>query len=347
VSDASELLSWYDKTRRDLPWRGIADPYRIWLSEIMLQQTRVETVIPYFHRFLKRFPDVESLAAAELDEVLGLWSGLGYYRRARQLHAAARQIVAQGGRMPDTEDGLRELPGIGPYTAAAVASIAFGAVTPVLDGNVERVLARWLALEENPRKGSGKARLFEVAASFLVPERPGDGNQALMELGATVCTPRAPRCEECPLSDSCVALTEGQTERYPRLPERRKPQRRELVALVVRRGRSILLFRRPDDSELLAGTWELPWLKKADGKQIEERLSERYGGSWRLGDGLGKVRHSITHRALVVEVRLADLESGAELAEGAEAGWFEPTEIDRLPVSSLVGKILERAGLLL
>jgi A/G-specific adenine glycosylase len=345
VSDARLLLAWYERARRDLPWRESADPYRIWLSEIMLQQTRVETVIPYFQRFIDRFPDVGSLAEAEIDEVLRLWSGLGYYRRARQLHAAARQIVALGGELPRTEPGLRELPGIGPYTAAAVASIAFGVPAPVLDGNVERVLARVLALDENPRKGPGKARLLKAARELLDESRPGDSNQALMELGATVCTPRAPKCPECPLGAVCLARSADSQESYPRLPDRRKPRLLELVALLVEADGRLLFFRRPDDSELLAGTWELPWVPAEGEGTLRERLAARYGGDWRIGETLGRVRHSITHRALTVDVRRALVSDGGSLAEGAEAGWYTPREVDGIAVSSLVGKVLRKAGL--
>ncbi len=344
MSDASSLLRWYDAAKRDLPWRASRDPYRIWVSEIMLQQTRVETARPYFERFVERFPDTESLAAAALEEVLALWSGLGYYRRARQLHAAARQVVAAGDGFPDTVDGLLKLPGIGPYTAAAVASIAFGIVTPVLDGNVERVLSRFLALESDPRRGAGRRQLLAAAAELLDPERPGDSNQALMELGGALCKPRSPRCGECPLAHGCEGLALGAPERFPRRPERKRPRRQLRVGVVARRDERILLFRRPDDSELLAGTWEIPWARVEGNVGAEQRLGESYGGTWRLGERIGKVRHTITHRALEVEVVLGALAEGEALAEGVEAGWFTPQETESLASSSLVGKILRLAA---
>src|SRR4051794_9600327 len=181
------------------------DPYGIWLSEVMLQQTRVEVVLPYYARFLERFPTVRHLAATPLEDVLALWSGLGYYRRARQLHAAAQRVAAAGGDFPQTLEGLRALPGIGDYTAAAVASIAFGVAAPVLDGNVERVLSRWLAVSENPKESQARRRLLAAAESLLDPRRPGDSNQALMELGATLCTPRKPKCLFCPIAGGCRA----------------------------------------------------------------------------------------------------------------------------------------------
>ncbi len=239
----------------------------------MLQQTRVETVLPYYNRFVEKFPTVAALAGAEIDEVLALWSGLGYYRRARQLHAAADQVadgMRAGRGFPRTVDELRELPGIGAYTAAAIASIAFGVDAPVLDGNVERVLSRWLALGCDPKSGPARERLLEAAAGLLVPERPGDGNQALMELGATICVPKRPRCLLCPIRSGCVGAAQGDPERYPvARPKRERERRRMTVAVAEKEGR-VLLFRRPDASPLLAGTWELPWIEEQE--KLEEAL---------------------------------------------------------------------------
>lgn len=341
-----DLLAWYDESSRSLPWRENQDPYRVWVSEIMLQQTRVETVIPYYQRFVERFPDVRALARAPLEEVLALWSGLGYYRRARQLHGAATAIARSGGNIPRTSAQLQELPGIGPYTAAAVASIAFGEVVPVLDGNVERVVSRLEAMEQDPRRSAGRKKLLEGAAQLLDPQRPGDSNQALMELGATVCTPRAPRCPICPLAAGCRALAMGAAERFPRPKVRKAPQRhRRRVALVVE-GERILLFRRPEDSELLAGTWELPWAEADERStaETERDLAARYGGRWTLGPRSALVRHSITFRSLRIEVHRAKLMGGSSVAEGPEAGWFSQGEIGELPTSSQVEKILAAAG---
>jgi A/G-specific adenine glycosylase len=334
---ARELLIWFDCHRRDLPWRRTRDPYRIWLSEVMLQQTRIETALPYYQRFLERFPTVEELAGAEVEEVLSLWSGLGYYRRARQLHAAACQVAAAGG-FPRTIDGLRELPGIGPYTAAAVASIAFGVAEPVLDGNVERVLSRWLALDLDPKGREARERMLAAAASLLSAERPGDSNQALMELGATVCSPRHPRCLLCPISSGCRAAREADPERFPvARPKRERESHRLAVAVVERDGR-ILLFRRPEGSTLLAGTWELPWTN-LEGGTPEQGLATRYGGRWTLGERLGEVRHAITYRDLELEVHRAAFDSAGAPA-GTESGWFGEGERSGLPLSSLVEKVL-------
>jgi A/G-specific adenine glycosylase len=364
---AGRLIAWYDAHRRDLPWRRTSDPYRIWLSEVMLQQTRVETVIPYYKEFLEHFPTVEALAAAGVDEVLACWSGLGYYRRARQLHRAARQVV-EGGGMPRTAEGLRELAGIGPYTAAAVASIAFGVPAGVLDGNVERVVTRLTADESNPRTAAGKRRLREVVEETLLDrQRPGDSNQALMELGATVCLPRRPYCLLCPLVDHCAAAAGGDQEAYPVLPEKKASRRVLRVMAMVFDGPAVLLYRRPDDSELLAGMWEIPFADApmsegsasapessisisegfADDAAVESALLERYGDRFRLGPLLGETRHGITTRSFRVRVHAAELvtDGVAERGEAArERGlvpaFHGPGALAELPLSSLVTKAL-------
>jgi A/G-specific adenine glycosylase len=301
----------------------------------MLQQTRIETALPYYQRFLARFPTVDDLAGAEVEEVLTLWSGLGYYRRARQLHAAARRVAEAGG-FPRTVEGLRELPGIGAYTAAAVASIAFGVPEPVLDGNVERVLSRWLALELDPKSREARERMLAAAAGLLDPERPGDSNQAMMELGATICVPRRPRCLLCPISSGCRAAREGDPERYPVAKPKRERELHQLAVAVVERDGKILLFRRPEDSTLMAGLWELPWTAMDLG---EKGLAERYGGRWSLGERLGEVRHSITYRDLELDIHRARLGRGSTRPE-IESGWFAERERAGLPLSSLVPKVL-------
>jgi A/G-specific adenine glycosylase len=334
------LLSWYEKRQRDLPWRRRRDPYSVWVSEIMLQQTRVETVLPYYARFLERFSAVDSLAAAETEEVLTLWSGLGYYRRARSMHAAAREIVDQGGDFPSTLKGLRELPGVGEYTAAAVGSIAFGLVEPALDGNVKRVVGRMLALQVEADKALKEIRAS--ARALLDPERPGDSNQALMEIGATICTPRQPRCGSCPLEAGCGAAQKGSPEEYSKRKPRAKRQHKRRLIAVVRRGERYLFFKRPDDSKLLAGTWELPWVESDNKQAPEEGLAGRYGGHWSLGADRGSIRHAITFRSFEIALRDALLEAGTSLAEGREAAWLGEEEIAALPHSSLVQKVLKK-----
>jgi A/G-specific adenine glycosylase len=343
------LLTWFDRHRRDLPWRRTSDPYKIWLSEVMLQQTRVETVLPFYNRFLERFPTVEELAQAELEEVLTLWSGLGYYRRARQLHAAARQIAAAG-QFPSTVEELLGLPGIGAYTAAAVASIAFGVAAPVMDGNVERVLSRCLALDEDPRASGPRKQLLAAAAELLDPRRPGDSNQALMELGATLCSPRRPKCLLCPLRPGCRASLGGDPESYPVPKVKREGEKHRLLVAVVEDGAGVLLFRRPEDSTLLAGTWELPWVTLERDGVVETpdpgaALGRRYGGLWSLGHRTAGVRHGITYRDLEVDVHRAELAWGGEVREGMAAGFFDEAGRAGLPLSSLVGKVLDSLGL--
>lgn len=263
------LLSWYRRRRRDLPWRRTGDPYAIWVSEMMLQQTRVAAAIPYYERFLARFPDVHALARARIDDVLAVWSGLGYYRRARHLHEASK-VVAKAG-FPRTEAGWRELPGIGRYAAAAIASIAFGEKAAAVDGNVVRVLSR-LHATTGP--------VDSLARAWLSPRRPGDHNQALMELGATVCTPRAPSCPRCPLSSSCAGR--GDPASYPAPRARPKTREERLNVAVILRAGKVQLFRRGPDG-LLAGMWELP------------PAAPR-------GEPLAVVRHSVLDRRQVISV---------------------------------------------
>src|SRR4051812_43553601 len=260
---ARQLAGWFAVAARDLPWRRRRDPYAVWLSEIMLQQTRVETVVPYFERFLGRFPRVEELAAAPLDDVLALWSGLGYYRRARELYACAREVTTRsGGRFPGGGGALRGLPGIGPYTAGAISSIAFGRREPLVDGNVARVFARLEGIDE-PIKSSGAVkRLWERAAALVPEDRPGRFNEALMELGATVCTPRDPRCGSCPLERVCVARATGRVGELPVVEEKRKVPVVAMVAAVLRRG-DLVLFARRSEGGLFGGLWEPPMVEAA------------------------------------------------------------------------------------
>ncbi len=343
-SPAARLLAWFDRRRRPLPWRRDRDPYRVWVSEIMLQQTRVETAAPYYERFVERFPDRASLAAADDDEVLAAWSGLGYYRRARQLLAAARRMEAAGPGWPQTAAEWRRLPGVGPYTAAAVASIAFDQVEPALDGNAARVLTRLAAEPGDPGRAAIRRRLEEQARTLLDPRRPGDGNQALMELGATLCRPRRPGCEECPLSRDCRAAAAGEPERYPFRRRARAPRREaRVVALVARRGR-LLMFRRASDEAQLAGLWELPWTAAAAGESAERELGRRYGGRWRLRRRLAGARHAITDRRIEAELWRASRLDGDAVADGPEAGWHEMASLDELPSGSLDRKLLTSAG---
>ena len=339
------LLGWFDEMARELPWRLNRDPYRVWVSEVMLQQTQVQTVVGYFEKFMVRFPSVDDLAVARSEEVLALWSGLGYYRRARQMHEAAQRIVAGGRGFPSNSRELQKLPGIGPYTAAAVASIAFGERVPVLDGNVERVLSRRLALSEDPKQSRVRKRLMEVAVEILDPDRPGDSNQALMELGATVCRPRKPQCGRCPLARDCLGRLEGEPERYPPARVRRRIEKRELVLAVAQEDGRVLLFQRARDSRVLAGMWELPNVERQPAlADAESSLAIRYGGRWHLGDEIGRLRHSITYRAFTLHVYAARFDSSGNITEGAKAAWVSIADKVDFPMSSMVEKVLAVSG---
>jgi len=304
---APKLLTWYDAHARVLPWRAPrgtrADPYAVWLSEIMLQQTTVATVGPYFKRFLARWPTAEALAAASVEEVMKEWAGLGYYSRARNLHACAKAVAAAGG-FPETVEALEELPGIGPYTAAAIAAIAFDRKATVVDGNVERVVARLFAVEEEMR--AAKPLLREKAALLTPSERPGDFAQAMMDLGATICSPKRPSCGRCPLERECVARAEGSAETLPRrAPKKPKPTRHGACFWLERPDGTVLLRRRPPEG-LLGGMMEVPtgaWLeakRDGDGLMAEAPVS----ADWERMPGT--VRHTFTHFHLELVVFAAD-----------------------------------------
>jgi A/G-specific adenine glycosylase len=343
LAPSGPLLAWYDRCRRDLPWRRSRDPWAVWVSEVMLQQTRVETVVPYFERFLARFPDPAALAVADTEEVLAHWSGLGYYRRARQLQSAARVVVERGG-LPRTAAELVRLPGVGPYTAAAIASIAFAEPVPVLDGNVIRVAARLSADPGDPGRAADRRRLLAVAATLIDRQRPGDSNQALMELGATVCLPRAPRCGQCPLADGCAARAAGRAEELPRPRRRPAPVAvRQVAAVVGGPDGALLLVRRDPGEAVLPGLWEFPTVE-ADGPGDAARaLAARYGGRWRLGESLARVRHGITFRVIELDARRASWRSEA-VAEAGEAAWIDPGRCAQVALTGTARKLLARLG---
>lgn len=303
----SQLLDWYRKHRRDLPWRLSRDPYRIWIAEVMLQQTRIAAVVPYYDRFLKRFPTVESLARAQQDSVLKYWSGLGYYSRARNLHRAAQEIVANhDGKFPADLDAALKLAGIGVYTAAAVLSIAYDAPLAVLDGNVARVLARLVAIRGDLRAPSRWKQLASRAQDLLARESPGDWNQALMELGETVCTPRAPRCDVCPIGRSCRARKLGLTESIPAPRKKRAPVHQKIAAAILRdsRGRT-LLIKDPGahDDVLFSRMWQFPALEvtRHPREELEAHLRATLGISTPLTlKALPKARHGVTFRNITL-----------------------------------------------
>jgi A/G-specific adenine glycosylase len=318
------LLEWYDRHRRRLPWRPLpgerADPYRVWLSEIMLQQTGVKTVGPYFEKFLARWPDVDALGAATLDDVLRMWAGLGYYSRARNLHACAAAVRRDhGGAFPDTEEGLRSLPGIGPYTASAIAAIAFGRRTMPVDGNIERVVSRLFAVEQPLPQA--KPLIQQLATTLLGPgetdSRAGDSAQALMDLGSSICTPKKPACVLCPLNQDCVSRGRGDQETYPRKAAKKAGTLRRGAAFVVTRGDE-LLVRTRSEKGLLGGMTEVPgsdWIAAQDDEAARQQAPVLKGVA-RWHRKVGVVTHVFTHFPLELVVYTANVPARARAPEG-------------------------------
>jgi A/G-specific adenine glycosylase len=343
------LLAWYRANRRDLPWRRTRDPYAVWISEAMLQQTRVETVIPYWERFLARFPTVRELAAAEPDDVLGAWAGLGYYGRARNLQRAAREVVERfGGALPPDPEALESLPGIGRYTAGAIASIAFDRPAPIVDGNVARVLARVRGVREDVGSAAGRERLWKEAEALAAGPAPGDLNQALMELGATLCLPRAPRCAECPAAGACEARAAGDAEALPRKAAKRAPRPVEGVAALVLRDQRALAVRRPPRG-LLGGLWDLPGGDALPGEPAPDALARVLSAALGLRvvrvRPIGIVEHAFTHRALRLHVFRALAPPGRVRRAGFDAHrWLAPGALRRLPHGALTAKALTLLG---
>jgi A/G-specific adenine glycosylase len=343
---APQLLAWYDQERRELPWRfapgEAADPYRVWLSEIMLQQTTVKAVLPFFQRFLRLWPTVQDLAAADLDAVLRAWAGLGYYSRARHLHACAHKVVAEhGGRFPATEDELMGLPGIGPYTAAAIAAIAFQERATPVDGNVERVVARLFGVRE-PLPLS-KPALRSLAATLTPMTRTGDFAQAMMDLGATVCTPRNPSCLMCPLQQECTGVALGIAASLPtRLPKGERPVRSGFAFLALREDGAILLRRRPETG-LLGGMMEVPsteWGEILPQARDVIRSAPVRADWWTVP---GTVGHTFTHFTLDVVVLRAVVPVDVSLtfwADAARCRWVPRREVGREALPSVMRKVL-------
>ena len=346
---AAAVLGWYDRERRELPWRAAPgeqlDPYRVWLSEIMLQQTTVKAVLPRYELFLRRWPDVRALARAELREVLAAWAGLGYYARARNLHACARAVAEQhGGHFPAKEAELRKLPGIGAYTAAAIAAIAFGKPATPVDGNIERVVARLFAVE-TPLPTS-KAEIFALAESLTPRERPGDFAQAMMDVGATICTPRRPACGLCPVRPECRGYAEGLAEALPyRAAKGVRPVRRGAAFVAVREDGAVLLRERPPKG-LLGGMLEVPstpWVEKEPSAKVV-RDHAPLAAVWRKLPGL--VEHTFTHFHLELSVYCAEVGADAvpnHAARPEHCCWLKPRQMSSAALPSLMRKVLLHA----
>jgi A/G-specific adenine glycosylase len=342
----ARLLGWYRRHRRELPWRGETDPYRIWVSEVMLQQTQVTTVMPYYRRFLDKFPTVDTLAAAPLAEVLKVWEGLGYYARARNLHRAAVEIVDKfGGVIPDNYAGLRRLPGFGPYTAGAVASIACGEAVPAIDGNVKRVLARLFAIDTELTRNPAARQVKEAAAALIDPAAPGDWNQALMELGATVCLPQSPTCLLCPLDDLCESRRRGIEQELPVKSTRKALPHYDVTAAVIRHNGQILIAQRPLDG-MLGGLWEFPGGKREAGETLAEclrrEIKEELGVEIEVGRPVATIKHSYTHFKITLHAFYCRLRQGSPRALGvADWRWVTLKEIDTFPFPRTDQKIIE------
>jgi A/G-specific adenine glycosylase len=343
------LLAWYDRHRRKLPWRAAAgervDPYRVWLSEIMLQQTSVKAVGPYFEKFVARWPDVRAMARGSLDDVLRMWAGLGYYSRARNLYACAVKVASDhGGVFPDTEEGLRALPGIGPYTAAAVAAIAFDRRTMPVDGNIERVVSRLFAVEKELPQA--KPRIEELAATLLGPSRAGDvetragdSAQALMDLGSSICTPKKPACALCPLSEDCVARAHGTQESFPRKAPKKSGSLRRGAAFVMTRGDELLVRSRPEKG-LLGGMTEVPtsdWLAGQDDK-VAAKQAPALKGVARWHRKAGVVTHVFTHFPLELVVYTARAAARTKAPEGMR--WVKIATLGDEALPNLMRKVV-------
>ncbi|MCP4641067.1 MAG: A/G-specific adenine glycosylase [bacterium] len=327
------LLRWYRREARDLPWRRTQDPYAVWVSEIMLQQTRIDQGAPYYERFMAAFPTVEALAAASDDAVLKLWEGLGYYSRARNLHKAAR-LVAEGGRFPETAEAWTELPGVGRYTAGAIASIVFGERAPVVDGNVIRVLARLFDIEACTDDTATRKVLWALAETLVPPKNPGDFNQALMELGAMVCTPKSPVCDGCPVRNQCQAREEGVQEQRPVRKAKKRVPHHEIVVAAIRKDGQYLIGKRPPGG-LLGGLWEFPGGKVEPGESHQQALrrevKEELGVTVRIGGLVTSVNHAYSHFRVTLNVYRCTLTRGTPVPHShTELRWVALEEFGDL-----------------
>ena len=341
------LLSWFERNARELPWRQGRSAYSVWISEIMLQQTRSEQARPYFERFMERFPTINELARGTIDEVLLQWQGLGYYARARNLHGAAQLVVREhGGTFPSTMDEARRLPGVGPYTASAVLSIAYGVPHAAVDGNVVRVISRMFAIDLDPRSSAGGRTISDLAERLLDRDRPGDFNEAMMELGATVCLPAEPDCDQCPVSGFCRAFATRTTDRFPvTRPRERVPHFDVAVSVVIRAPDEVLIQRRPHEA-MLGGLWEFPGGKRRDGEDLRDtcrrEMYEELGIEVEPLNLVCTVRHAYSHFKITLHAFESRIRSGSpRSANGQPLAWVQLDHLDEFafPVASL--KIIE------
>lgn len=344
---ANDLLTWYDRNARQLPWRSFPTPYRVWVSEIMLQQTRVETVLPYFERFLLRFSDLVTLASASQEEVLRLWEGLGYYSRARNLHKAAQLILSEhAGQLPAFAVELERLPGIGHYTAAAIASIAFGEPVAAVDGNIKRIYSRILALQETLGSAGFEKVVEDYAQTVLPPERPGDFNQALMDLGSNLCLPRQPVCLACPAQNHCLAFRQGVQNDLPIRVKKAPLPHYEVCVAVIQLDGKVLLSQR-EQSGMLGGLWEFPGgkLEQAD-NSLEDCLKrenlEKTGLEITIIEKIGVFKHAYTHFKITVHAWHAKQLTASPMGLRHNLRWVSPTDLPEYPMGKVARRISDQ-----
>lgn len=348
------LLNWYKDHKRQMPWRGELDPYKIWISEIMLQQTRVDQATPYFRNFISLFPNVYDLAKADQQEVLKAWEGLGYYSRARNLHSAAKTVVNEyDGKIPATYDEIIKLKGIGPYTAAAVTSIAFNKPNAVVDGNVIRVLTRYFGIEDDTRSSKTRNRVQDLANELIDEDHPGDFNQALMELGSIVCTPSSPSCDICPVQTNCVASAMAKTDTIPyKSPAKKKPHHTIGVGIIEREDNKLLIALRPENA-MLGGLWEFPGGKKKSHENIqqtvERELKEELGIEVKAYKELMSLKHTYSHFSITLHAWFCKLITGEPTPnQSQEVRWVDRKELGKYPFPKankvLTERLMESSG---
>jgi A/G-specific adenine glycosylase len=344
----SKLLHWYRDNKRSLPWRDIDNPYFIWISEIMLQQTRVDQAEPYFNQFVEQFPTVYELAEARRQEVLSVWEGLGYYSRARNMHDAAQMVVEEyEGKVPDNWDEIIKLKGIGPYTAAAILSMAYQKPYAVVDGNVIRVLIRYSGIEDDVRRSSTKNEIQELAEELLSREQPGDFNQALMELGALICTPTDPECEECPIAANCIAYKQVKTETIPyKSPAKKVPHHNIGVGIIMNENNEVLIALRPENV-MLGGMWEFPGGKREEGESIEEtilrELDEELGVKAEIVKPFMQLKHTYSHLKITLYAFICKLVEGKpEPKTSQQIKWIPIEELNDFPFPKANRRLTEK-----
>lgn len=343
----NNLLSWFQKNKRDLPWRSTRSPYEIWLSEIMLQQTRVETVIPYYLKFLEKFPSIADLAKADTQTVLKTWEGIGYYSRIRNMQKAAKIIVDKfDGNFPQKYSQILDLPGIGPYTAGAICSIAFNQAEPVVDGNVIRVLSRVFEIEGDSSTTSGKKEFWQLAEKLIPKNNSGIFNEALMELGALVCTPKNPGCMQCPVHSFCAAKRLNRQEELPIRKKKLPTPHFDIGAGLIWRNGSLLITRRKEKG-LLGGFWEFPGGKQETGESIsncvEREIKEELGVHVKVGDSFMTVKHAYTHFRITLHIFNCEWQQGEpECKECIDFCWVKPSELNRFPFPKANKRVVEK-----